>query len=140
MSYLTSHDLKTFLDEREIAAIKRDYEVDGTDKLPVGINYAENYVKDRIGKRYDMAAEYAKTGSDRSTTLLEILAHIAIWKLAATFPTVQLDGKRHYNYEEAMKNLAKVESGQLLTELPTITGTTSGDIVFGTSTNTDVIY
>lgn len=140
MSYLTSDDLKTFLDEREIAAVKRDYEVDGADKLPVGINYAENYVKDRIGKRYDMAAEFAKTGSERSTTLLEILAHIAIWKLAATFPTVQLDGKRHYNYEEAMKNLAKVESGQLLTELPKITGTTAGEVVFGISTNTDVIY
>jgi hypothetical protein len=118
MSYLTADDLKAFLDEREIATIKRDYEADGLDKMPVGIAYAENYVQDRLANRYDMQAEYAKTGTDRNSTLLEILAHIAIWKLTSTFPTVQLDGKRHYFYEEALKNLTLAEKGNLLTSLP----------------------
>lgn len=139
MAYLTSDDLNTFLDEREQAAIKRDYEVDGTDKMPIGINYALNYVKDRLGSRYDMAAEYAKTGSNRNTTLLEILAHIAIWKLAATFPTVQLDGKRHYNYEEALKNLALAEKGQLLNSLPVLSAE-SGVPAWGVSESTEIIY
>lgn len=140
MAYLTPDDLRTFLDEREIAALKRDYEVDGTDKMPIGIDYALNYVRDRIGARYDMTAEYAKTGEARSSTLLEIIAHIAIWKLAATFPTVQLDGKRHYNYEEALRDLARIESGKLLSTLPLIENTTVGEVVHGTSTNFDVIY
>lgn len=138
--YLTTDDLRTFLDEREIAALKRDYEVDGGDKLPTGITYAQNYVRDRIGARYDLAAEYALTGSNRSTTLMEIIAHIAIWKLAAVFPTIQLDGKRHYNYEEAKRDLERIAAGKLQVTIPLIENTTVGEVVHGTSTNFDVIY
>lgn len=140
MAYLTSDDLKTFLDESEIKAIKRNYETDTIDKLPIGISYAEAYVKDRIGNRYDMAVEYAKTGASRNTTLLEILAHIAIWKLCATFPTVQLDGKRHYNYEQALNDLKRVEKGELLSSLPLVSGSTVGEVVYGTNTEFDVNY
>ena len=139
MAYLTSEDFNQFLDERELATIKRDYELDGIDKLPVGINYAMNYVADRLGNRYNMATEYAKTGTNRNTTLLEILAHIAIWKLTATFPTIQLDGKRHYFYEEALKNLSRAERGQLLTGLP-LKDAEAGTAVWGTSTETETIY
>lgn len=139
MSYLTSDDLKTFLDERELATIKRDYETDGIDKLPVGISYAENFVSDRLGNRYDMATEYAKTGIDRNSTLLEILAHIAIWKLTSTFPTVQLDGKRHYFYEEALKNLTLAERGGLLTGLP-IKDETGKAVIWGYVQGSEVIY
>jgi hypothetical protein len=141
MAYLTSDDLKTFLDDKELAAIKRDYEKDNTDKLPIGISYAENYVKDRLAHRYNIAAEYAKTGADRSTTLIEVLAHIAIWKLCATFPTVQLDGKRHYNYEKALEDLNTIAKGSLLSTLPALTvETQAGAVVYGQSTETDLIY
>lgn len=140
MSYLTTEDLKTFLDERELEAIRRNYEQDGTDKLPVGIGYAENYLKDRIGTRYDMAVEYAKTGADRSTTLLEILSHIAIWKLAASFPTIQLEGKRHYNYEQALSDITKILKGELLTTLPTVTTSTNGAVVWGSTDGLDLEF
>ena len=139
MSYITTNDLNLFLDEREIAALKRDKETDGTDKIPVGISYAENYVKDRLSNRYDIGAEYAKTGDKRNTTLLEVLAHIAIWKLCATFPTVQLDNKRHYNYEQALNDLKQIAKGDLCTNLP-INDPTASTPIFGTSTNFDVNY
>lgn len=140
MAYITTDDLKTFLDEREIAALKRDYETDGEDKLPDGITYALNYVADRIGNRYDMSAEYAKTGTARSTTLIEAIAHIAIWKMAATFPTVQLDGKRHYNYEDALKTITKIERGEMLTNLPTKTGATIPGVVHGVASPTELEF
>jgi len=140
MSYLTTSDLKTFLDEQELQAIRRDYETDGIDKLPIGISYAENYVKDRIGTIYDMAVEYAKTGADRSTTLLEIIAHIAIWKLAATFPTVQLDGKRYANYEQALNDIKEILAGRLLSTLTTVTTSTQGVSSWGSSTELDIEF
>jgi hypothetical protein len=140
MSYLTSDDLKGFLDEREITAIKRDYETDHVDKMSAGIQYAENYVSDRLSHRFDMPAEYAKTGGQRSTTLLEIIAHIAIWKLAATFPTVQLDGKRHYFYEQALTDLDKIATGKLSTTLPVLSTTAGGPVVYGSSIDTDINY
>lgn len=138
--YLTTADLNTFLDESEIAALKRDYETDGTDKMPIGISYAENFVKDRLASRYDVTAEYAKTEEARSTTLMEVIAHIAIWKLAATFPTVQLDGKRHYNYTQALDNLELIAKGKLLTTLPALTESLGNAAVYGQSTQTEVIY
>ena len=139
MTYLTTEDMAAFLDEREIAALKRDYEADGTDKLPIGISYAENYVKDRLAFKYDLATEYGKIEANRSTTLLEILAHIAIWKLCATFPTVQLDGKRHYNYEQALKDLDKIARGELGSTIP-LKATAKEAIQWGTTNQTDVIY
>jgi hypothetical protein len=139
--YLTTADLNTFLDDREIAAIKRDYEADGVDKTPIGINYAESFVNDRLSSRYDMDIELSKALGDRSSTLMEIIAHIAIWKLAATFPTVQLDGKRHYNYQTALDNLALISNGKLLTSLPPLRSGEAGNAaIYGQSTETEVIY
>lgn len=142
MAYLTQDDLMGVLDERELAAIKRDYETDNIDKLPIGITYAENYVKDRIGSRYDMATEYAKTGEDRSTTLLGIISAIAIWKLAVSFPTIQLDGKRHYEYEQALKDLTDITKGTLLYEVlaQPATPIDEGLPVWGSNTNDEIIY
>lgn len=141
MPYITTEDLKAFLDEREIAAIKRDYEIDGTDKMPVGITYAENYVKDRLGSRFNMPSEYSKTGTNRSSTLLEIIAHLAIWKLTSTFPTVQLDGKRHYFYEQALKRLDDIATGKLEIGLPELAvPSTAGDVVYGHNDNLEILY
>jgi len=143
MAYLTIQDLATFLDENEIQALQRDTENDGENKIPSGISYAENYVKDRISHVYDMATEYAKTGDNRSTTLLEILAHLAIWKLAASFPLVQIDGKRHYNYEQALADLKDIAAGRLLSEhLPKLSDETenAGTIRSGNSSENELIY
>lgn len=139
MAYLLTTDLKGFLDERELAALKRDYEADGTDKLLIGITYAENYVADRLGAIFSISAEYAKSGTARSTTLLEILAHIAIWKVAATFPTITLEGKRFYFYETALKDLDKIARGELAVNLSPLTETPSV-IRWGESTETEIIY
>ncbi len=146
--YVTTEDLKTFLDEREIAALKRDYETDEVDKLESGLNYAINYVKDRLSPYYDMETELAKTPTivenvptdPRSTTLMEIISHIAIWKLAITFPTVQLDGKRDYNYKEAMSNLDLISKGKLLATLPPLASGTTTGIVYGHGTENELIY
>lgn len=113
MSYITTIDLSAFLDEREMAALKRDYERDQVDKMAAGIAYAMNYVRDRLSV-FDIDAEFVKTSTARSTTLIEIITHIAIWKLAATFPMVQLDGKRHAFYEGALEDLKRIAKGEII--------------------------
>lgn len=140
MSYITTTDLKAFLDEREIAALKRDYEADQVDKTQQGIDYAMTYVQDRLGA-FDLQAEYAKEGTERSSTLMEIIAHIAIWKLAATFPMVQLDGKRHAFYEEALENLKRIARGELLITSLSLkpAGAIPADVRWGVSTETENI-
>lgn len=141
MSYITKDDLKAFLDEREIAALKRDYEKDEVDKTETGIGYAMNYVKDRLAV-FDVDTEYLKTGEDRSTTLMEIICHIAIWKLAATFPMVQLDGKRHAFYESALEDLKKVAKGEIVIDslaLKAVDSPIPSSVVWGVSDATENI-
>lgn len=142
MSYLTPTDLKAFLDEAEFRALRRESETDGVDKLPSGINYAENYVKDRLSSRYNVQNEFDKTGTDRSTTLLEVVGHIAIWKLCATYPTVQIDGKRHYFYEQALETLDKIAKGLINIDSLQIANSTtpSGVSVNGYSPETELNY
>ena len=141
MSYLTETDLRQFLGQNELAALKRDYENDGVDKLPISIRYAEDYVAARLRSSFDIETELQKTELDRSTTLLEILAHIAIWKLAATFPTVEIDGKRHYFYEMALEQLKDIEAAKILLELPEISEEIKIDTIrYGTNTDLDIKY
>lgn len=140
--YITTDDLKAFLDEGELAAIRRDYEMDGVDKLHSGIEYAEGYVHDRLALIYDINSELGKTGSSRNKTLQEIIIHISIWKLCVTFPTVQLDGKRHYMYEQAMKHIDEIEKGKLLASyLPQWpTKPRRSEVVWGSNKNFDLKF
>lgn len=142
MAYITTDDLKQYLDQDEIAALRRDYEDDGVDKMPSAITAAENFVADKLAQMYDIRSELGKTGTSRNTTLLGIIAHIAIWNLCATFPTVQIDSKRHYHYEEALKLLEEIEKGKLLAAyLPQWPSEPRrGNVVWGSNTQFDQIY
>lgn len=140
MSYITTEDLKAFLDEREMAALKRDYETDQVDKTQQGVAYAMTYVQDRLAA-FDLVDEYAKEGEERSTTLVEIIVHIAIWKLTATFPMVQLDGKRHVFYQEALDNLKRIAKGEMVIGSLSLRdpGSIPAPIRWGVSTETENI-
>jgi hypothetical protein len=142
MAYVTTDDLKQYLDQQEIEALRRDYEDDGIDKLPQAITYAENYVADRLAQMYDIRSELAKAGTSRNTTLQGIIAHIAIWNLCASFPTVQLDGKRHYHYDQALAMLAEIEKGKLLAAyLPAWPQEPRrGEVVWGSNENIDIKF
>lgn len=140
MAYTTTADFKILLDEHETEAIRRDYEKDGVDKLKLGMAYAETYVSDRLGQRYDMATEYVKTGADRNLILIDLICKVAIWQLCQVFPTVRLDGKRDVAYQSAMADLKEAQKGNLLHDLPTIeTPSTTGLPQYGADDNA-IIY
>jgi len=140
MSYTATTDFKVLLDEHETEAIRRDYEKDGVDKLKLGIEYAEKYVSDRLGQKYDMATEYAKTGTARHLILIDIICKIAIWQLCQVFPTVRLDGKRDVAFQTAMTDLKEAQKGNMLYDLPTIeTPSTTGLPQYGADDNA-IIY
>ena len=141
MSYTLPSDFTLHLDEHELEAVRRDYEKDGKDKLKIGIEYAETYVKDRLSERFDMDTEYAKTGDDRNEILLEIIICITIWKVTQVFPTVQLDEKRHACYMDAKQMIKEAQKGELLKDVPTNeTPSTSGLPQYGVSDENELLY
>ena len=116
MAYITKDDLKNFLYSEDIEQLDRSDEL--SNFIEAGIGFAESYLKDRIGNIFDLDTEFQKSGDERSNTLIEVISHIAIWKLCLSSPLVDTEGKKHFNYEWALEQIKLIEQGKLLTNLP----------------------
>jgi hypothetical protein len=127
MAYITENDIKNFLYSQDVAELDRSDE-GIANFIGTAISYAENYVRDRAGSMYDLDVEFQKSGDERKTTLIEIIAHLAIWKLCLVSPLVDAEGKKHYNYEWALDQLKLIERGSLLTDLPLYTDDAGDDV------------
>ncbi len=134
--YITETDLLQYLDEQDLSATGQSSNI-----IPA-INYACNLVKDRIGHVYDITAEFALTGANRSSTLVDLIADIAVWKLCKPFPMVQTDGKKHTLFQDALKRLDDIEKGKLTAGLIRLTDDNGGSktIAWGTQENFDIKY
>jgi len=141
MAYITETDIRLYLTEAQISTIKRANETSPIDHLANAMRSAEGYVKDRLSYKYDIEAEYAKTGSDRNPTLLEVLARIAVRKALMAFDMVDRNGNREADYEEAKEQLERIEKGAMLSDvLPKNTPDSSKTIQWGYTEKLDPIY
>jgi phage gp36-like protein len=137
--YIAETDLLNHLDANDIAVLRRaaDTPADQNAILNAAIMYACNFVRDRISHAYDLTAEFARAGDTRSTTLVDIVCDIAVWKLSKAFITVTSDGKKYTLYTDALKRLDDIERGRLTAGLTRLTETngSKGTILFGTTEN-----
>lgn len=142
--YITETDLLNSLEASDIDDARRTAEMGGDPNKAVNeaITYAVNYVSQRIGHIYDTASEFAKVGTARSSTMVDIVCDIAIWKLFKPFITVTEDGKQYKNYAHALKNIDLIEKGSLTAGLSRSIGEEgiTGTIEFGVSDNFAIQY
>jgi len=134
--YINETDLLQHLDSDDLIVTGANSNIDPA------INYACNLVKDRLGHVYDITAEFAKTSDLRSSTLVDVIADIAVWKLCKPFPMVQTDGKKYTLFQDALKRLDDIEKGKLTAGLTRLTDDNGGSktIAWGTQENFDSKY
>jgi phage gp36-like protein len=143
MAYITKSDLLKHISLEDIETLDRIDETETPDLL-IGeaIADAEAFINSSIGRLFDLQAEFAKTGTDRSRILVNIGCHLATWNLCNSYITVQAsnDDKKYVLYKDALEFLDQVKNGQLDAGLEKIAPESPGTIAFGFSEKTEIIY
>ncbi|MFC0182528.1 Protein of unknown function [Pseudarcicella hirudinis] len=105
MAYVTTTDLNAALYEEIQQSISRD----NSNPPETAINNAMDLVAAKLSLRYNIAAEFAKTGDSRNSLLVMYVRDIAIYflyKLPESVPA-----KRKFAYEEAISFLLECQQG-----------------------------
>lgn len=106
---LTRDDFKTHLYPELIEAIERDDET----KLETAIK-ASNLLAKGYMSRFDKAALFEATGTNRDELLLMILKDLAVWNfIIIANPNISVEFHRE-RYEDAIKLLEKIQSGKMV--------------------------
>ena len=79
---------------------------------------AAGMIKEKLGGRYDVEPELAKTGTQRNEALRIWMLALACYFLYARIPDDQIPERIVKDYDDAMSDLDKIASGKIRTSLP----------------------
>jgi hypothetical protein len=74
---------------------------------------AQSYITDRLADRYDIAAEFAKTGTDRNNTLLSWMRALILYAIYARVPDNQVPERVIKDYDDTRTELEKIQQSKL---------------------------
>lgn len=98
--YIDYNDLKTGINEETLNVITRNR---GNAEQAVKEAVAE--VRTYLCVRYDIDAEYRKTGDSRDATVFRLVRDIALYRCYAISNPTSMPEIRRQNYEDALKLL-----------------------------------
>lgn len=117
MAYLVKADLLPFVEQDVLDTVSQ-----GSDaNIETACREAEAFAKAFLNHHYDIATEYAKTGSARDTLLVSKLVDIALFNLHKALPSNQVPERRLFFYQEAEKWLEMAKEGEITLDLATYT-------------------
>lgn len=103
--YIDYNDLKTGINEETLNVITRN------------LGNAEQAVKEAVAEvrtylcvRYDIDAEYRKTGDSRDATVFRLVRDIALYRCYAISNPTSMPEIRRQNYEDAIKLLRDIQA------------------------------
>lgn len=128
--YLSIDDLKKGIYGEVLAVISRSDE-----NALQAIAEAEAEVESYLNARYDIRAEFAKTGNNRSKMVMKIVRDIAIYNCYCISNPVNMPESRRNTYKDAIAYLKDVQSERVsidgLTRLSGGNETGSNYVKFG---------
>ncbi len=124
MAYLTLQDLSKGIHREILAVITRN-----EDNALQAIAEAQAEVESYLTARYDIRAEWTKTGTDRNTMVIKLVRDIAIYNCYQISNPVNMPDSRRDAYKDAIAFLKEVQAERAsidgLTRLTGTTGTSS---------------
>ena len=123
-TFLNYDDYKTRVTPRILDLLTGD-----TDQLiDVAEGEAAQTITDRLGERFDLTVEFAKTGSARNRSLMRWAITIAIYIIYARVPDEQIPERVIKDYNDTIRELELLQQGKLGCSLKRLTDT-GGDII-----------
>ena len=134
MIYLTQEDLTADTQERFIT----ESSADATDVLDTIEKAVIALVVSFLSSRYDTALVFAPAGPTRNELLVDIMAKIVLYKLFRRNAARKVSTDIKEDYEWAMRQLEKLQTGRITLDLPVPAPEgSSSNSMFGNLTNTD---
>lgn len=113
--YISPTEITTHLGAEQIEAISDGDETMLTAAIDAGTQEAKSYLK-----AYDIAAELAKTGTERNALLVIFIKDIAVWHFINICHVNTSLELRQDRYKTALAWLKAVQKGEVLPDLPMI--------------------
>lgn len=112
--YINTTELTTHLGAEQIEAISDGNEANLYDAINSALVQVRGYLKEK----YDMSAEFAKTGADRNPLLVMYVKDIAVWYFINNCHVNTSIEERAKRRDDAVKDLMKAQKGDFDFELP----------------------
>lgn len=104
------------------------------DKLDTAENIAISEVKGYLGTRYDTAAIFAATGTNRHAKVLDVCIKVTLFELYGLVNPKKTPEHRQASYERAMEWLKGVQEGKIdPPDLPRLTSPDGDYIKYGSN-------
>ena len=103
--YLTKSDLEKRAYPEILAVLARNDSV-----VETAIQEAVEEVRTYLTARYDMQAEFAKSGVSRNVMVVKLVRDIAIWNIYTGSNPVNMSETRESNYNSTIKLLQKIQA------------------------------
>lgn len=114
--YVQSNEITTHLGVEQIEAIS-----DGDETmLEAAINSALVQVRGYLKGKYDITAEFAKTGTARNSLLVTYVKDIAVWHFINICHVNTSIEERAKRRDDAVRDLVKAQKGDFDFELPAL--------------------
>lgn len=113
MDFLQVEDYNSFINAQLLGAwLEGDYSrMEDTEAM------ASGYIYSNLSARYDLAAEFAKSGRERNPTLLRWVLSLSVYFLHNTVASTDIPERVAKNYDDVRKEIAAVASGKAATDL-----------------------
>lgn len=123
--YIETNEITTHLGVEQIEAIS-----DGNSTmLEEAINSALVQVRGYLKGKYDIAAEFAKTGTARNSLLVTYVKDIAVWHFINICHVNTSIEERAKRRDDAVKDLMKAQKGDFDFELPPLPAEQKADTI-----------
>lgn len=124
MAFLNKTDFKAVCDPVTLDVINQADD----ENLNRAIGYAQEEVASYLRSRFNVAAAFAKEGSERNAQLVMIVCDVALYHLVAWLPRRIGFEIRETRYNNAIDWLKNVQSGKATPDLPPLTNEAGDDI------------
>ena len=123
-TFLNYDDYKTRVTPRILDLLTGDAD----QLIDVAESEAAQTITDRLGERFDLTAEFAKTGSSRNRSLMRWAITIAIYIIYARVPDEQIPERVIKDYDDTIRELELLQQGKLGCSLKRLTDS-GGEII-----------
>lgn len=113
MNFLQQSDYRTFINPELLSMLLAG----DIDKLEEAEGYAYGFIMSSLAQRYNMQAEFSRTGAARNQTLVRWMLSLSVYFLHNTVADTDIPERVAKNYDDVRKEIGAVASGKMATDL-----------------------
>ena len=113
MNFLEQSDYRTFINPELLSMLLGG----DIDKLEEAEGYAYGFIVSNLAARYNMQAEFSRSGASRNQTLVRWMLSLSVYFLHNTVADTDIPERVAKNYDDVRREIEAVAGGKTATDL-----------------------